>query len=133
MFISCNGRDMSKCQFLHDNDNADAKAIAIPWVSYENTRAKKVDFWTRFYMPLLSTSILSLGTDFSSPHIKEYTFVISECVGSGYFLTQVGGHIEFAHSAVRAQLYDCVWVVKRQPGYTGIYLKITSLNMRSKF
>ena len=31
-------------QFLHDNDNnnADAKAIAIPWVFSENSRANKI-------------------------------------------------------------------------------------------
>ena len=34
------GRDMTKCQFLHD-DNDDAKAIAILWVFSENSRAKK--------------------------------------------------------------------------------------------
>ena len=38
-----NRRDMTKCQkFLHDNDDdtADTKAIAIPWVFSENSRAK---------------------------------------------------------------------------------------------
>ena len=33
-----NGRDMTKCQFLHDNDT---KAIAIPLVFSENSQAKK--------------------------------------------------------------------------------------------
>ena len=33
------GTDMTKCQFLPDND--DTKAIAIPWVSSVNSRAKK--------------------------------------------------------------------------------------------
>ena len=36
-----NGRDMTKCQFLRDNDNAVTKAIAIPLVFFENSRAKK--------------------------------------------------------------------------------------------
>ena len=40
MFI--NGGDMTKCRsFLHDDDKADAKAIAIPRVFSENSRAYK--------------------------------------------------------------------------------------------
>ena len=39
----CSGRDMTKCQFLHDHDhddiNDDAKALAIPRVFSENSRA----------------------------------------------------------------------------------------------
>ena len=31
---------MTNCQFLHDDDNADSKAIAIPRVFSENSRAK---------------------------------------------------------------------------------------------
>ena len=37
MFSS--GRDMTKCQFLHDNDE-NAKAIAIPQIFSENSRDK---------------------------------------------------------------------------------------------
>ena len=36
-----NGRDLTKCQFLHDIDNNDdAKSIGIPWVSSENSQDK---------------------------------------------------------------------------------------------
>ena len=33
-----NGRDMTKCQFLHDDNNDDTKAIAIPRVFSGNIR-----------------------------------------------------------------------------------------------
>ena len=40
VYMFSNGRDMTKCQFLHNNDNADnPKAIAIPRVFSENSRA----------------------------------------------------------------------------------------------
>ena len=39
--IFSNSRDITKCQkFLHDTDPDDAKAIAIPQVFSENSRAK---------------------------------------------------------------------------------------------
>ena len=38
--IFSKNRDITKCQFLHTNDNADAKVIAIPWVLSENSKAK---------------------------------------------------------------------------------------------
>ena len=37
--VSSNNTDITKCQFLHDNSNG--KAIAIPRVFSENSRAKK--------------------------------------------------------------------------------------------
>ena len=39
VYMFSNGRDMTKCQCLHD-DNDDAKAIALPWIFYENSRAE---------------------------------------------------------------------------------------------
>ena len=42
--IFSNNRDITKYQFLHanyNNDADDAKAIAMPWVFYENSQAKK--------------------------------------------------------------------------------------------
>ena len=34
---------MTKCQFLHDNNNADAKATAIPRVFSENSQAENTE------------------------------------------------------------------------------------------
>ena len=44
VYMFNNGRDVTKCHFLHNNDCsiADAKAIAIPRVFSENSQAKIV-------------------------------------------------------------------------------------------
>ena len=47
-----NGRDVTKCQFLH-GDNNDTKAIAIPQVFSENSHAKNAGY-QHFQKPLLS-------------------------------------------------------------------------------
>ena len=47
-------------QFLHDNDNnnADAKAIAIPWVFSENSRANKICLRTQ--IPLNAKALVNV-------------------------------------------------------------------------
>ncbi|CAG2232797.1 unnamed protein product [Mytilus edulis] len=40
-----------------------------------------------------------------------------------YYMTLDGGHIEFKPQFSSDQ-YDCVWVVKTQPGYKGTYMKL---------
>ncbi|XP_050399336.1 uncharacterized protein LOC126816666 [Patella vulgata] len=42
----------------------------------------------------------------------------------GYFLNSDGGYIMFNSSPKAGEYYDCIWVVKRQPGYTNILAKI---------
>ena len=41
--IFSNNRDITKCQFLHDDSNDDAKAIAIPQFSLKTAKRKMLE------------------------------------------------------------------------------------------
>ena len=48
-------------KFLPDDDNDDAKAVTIPWVFYENSRAKNgTASRARFGHTILATATLNL-------------------------------------------------------------------------
>lgn len=62
-----------------------------------------------------------------------YTFINSRqqfrnpktsCKGAGYLLDSKGGHIEFSKETQPQEYFDCIWVVKTQPGYSGVYMKL---------
>ncbi|KAL5022288.1 hypothetical protein ScPMuIL_001443 [Solemya velum] len=46
----------------------------------------------------------------------------------GYLLGSVGGVLTFKVSHYDSKLYDCVWVVKKQPGFDAIFIKLITLD-----
>lgn len=48
----------------------------------------------------------------------------TSCKGAGYLLDSVGGQIEFSKDTQPQEYFDCIWVVKTQPGYGGVYMKL---------
>lgn len=48
----------------------------------------------------------------------------TKCKGAGYLLDSSGGLIEFSKDTAPPEYYDCIWVIKTQPGYSGTYLKL---------
>lgn len=51
----------------------------------------------------------------------------TDCKGLGYLMTSSGGRISFSPSSPTRELYDCLWVVKTQDGFDGMFLKIIKL------
>lgn len=48
----------------------------------------------------------------------------TNCKGAGYLLDSEGGQIEFSKDVQPLEYFDCIWVIKAQPGYSGLYLKL---------
>lgn len=66
----------------------------------------------------------NLGFKASYRFIAEHEFYQKPNTNCGkYYLTLDGGHIEFKPQFFSDQ-YDCIWVVKTQPGYKGTYMKL---------
>ena len=53
------------------------------------------------------------------------------CKGAGYLLDSVGGQIEFTKETQPQEYYDCIWVIKTQPGFHGTYLKLMKKRLPS--
>ncbi|KAH3768837.1 hypothetical protein DPMN_170053 [Dreissena polymorpha] len=52
------------------------------------------------------------------------SFPVTACDSNGYYLNSVGGVFEFRLQSTKVTLFDCLWVLKRQPGYDFLNVKI---------
>ncbi|KAL4234628.1 hypothetical protein ACF0H5_006269 [Mactra antiquata] len=57
----------------------------------------------------------------------------TDCKSDSYHMSSVGGKIEFTASSLSKEKYDCIWVVKKNDRFQGIFMKIIKFQSNEHF